>query len=199
RALRQEEEKEEEERAEKEGSSPPSFASRLDEQLRRLFTPTDIPWNVISLVLVIAGVFILTSGPVKPVLPQASTAFDAPFAAIDYLAAKLAGDAGSARGNWLSAPQFGDMMIWYLNPVPRLFIDTRFDMYGNDIVHDYQALEGCRPGWESLMKKYDIDWVFLPAKSSPLVERLRREPGWSTWYTDEHAVILQRTSGAHPL
>jgi hypothetical protein len=46
---------------------------------------------------------------------------------------------------------------------------------------------------EALLAKYDLDGALLHLEEQqPLADRLRREPGWSLRYEDEHTALFVR-------
>lgn len=82
-------------------------------------------------------------------------------------------------------------MIWDLKPVPQLFIDTRFDMYGADLVHDYQTISDCLPGWDDRFQSYQIDWVFVTPKL-PLAKVLKSRSDWKVLQEGSSCIYLER-------
>jgi hypothetical protein len=160
-------------------------------------------WPGILLALSLFGVFMISTRVVEPTIPQGSGAFPAPFDAIRFLSKNL------PSGRVLNDAQLGDMMIWYLiaqekpllaqdpykpEPVetkPKVFIDTRFDMYGAPLVGDYYVMRNAKPGWQKLFERYNFDWVFLPAKAR-LVDELGKNGDWREVYREKSAVIFVR-------
>ncbi|HEY9683720.1 MAG TPA: hypothetical protein V6C86_19220 [Oculatellaceae cyanobacterium] len=120
-----------------------------------------------------------------PRLPQSGVAFVAPFNAVETIGGK------SIEGNILNDAQFGDLLIWYHPGAPLVFIDTRYDMYGEALVNDYLTLVQAKPGWQELMKKYDIKTVFLRPHNA-LVEKLKQEPDWHVDFSDDKAVVISQ-------
>jgi hypothetical protein len=116
-------------------------------------------------------------------LPQ-QTNFTPPFKALEYIAAH------QPSGNIYNDPHFGSMLIWYRPDAPKVFIDTRFDMYESMFLRDFgEALFG--NGYEELFDRYKISWVFLKP-IAPLVQILGRDPNWQTCYQDDCSVIMKR-------
>ncbi|MDZ4834738.1 MAG: hypothetical protein SGJ27_13255 [Candidatus Melainabacteria bacterium] len=160
-------------------------------------------WPAALLLFSIFGVFMISTRVVKPTIPQGSSVFPSPFPAIKVLAKNL------PEGRVLNNSQFGDMMIWHLisqeKPIlgadpfqcppamakPKVFIDTRFDMYGAPLVSDYYTIKNAKPGWNELFQKYKFDWVFMPPHA-PIVKELSKDPGWKSVYNETDAVILVR-------
>jgi hypothetical protein len=122
---------------------------------------------------------------VKPHLPQASKAFEYPAQVIKYMGEHPAG------GRGFNAPQLGDVMIWQLESPPKVFIDTRFDMYGAAIVEDYETIAYCKPGWEQLFRHYDFDWLFINSQE-PLAHAVSGSHEWQVFAEDPGSVYMRR-------
>jgi len=120
-------------------------------------------------------------------LPQ-TTWFVPPFKAFEYLKAH------QPSGNVYNDSHFGSMLIWYRPDAPKVFIDTRFDIYESVFLRNFgEALFGNH--YEELFDRYKISWVFLKP-AVPLVEILSRDPKWETCYRDDVSVIMKRVEPA---
>ena len=97
-------------------------------------------------------------------------------------------DLGSVTGVRLN-DEFGDYIIYAGWPEYRVFFDGRSDMYGTDLLKEYLKVSTIRPGWEEILKKYNVDLIFF-RKNSALPEILLERGGWKTIYVDEAANIL---------
>lgn len=139
--------------------------------------------------LVVCGVWFTTSRIAPPVLPQSGKAFHSPMKAVNFLGAHR------PPGNVFNEPQFGDVMIWYMNPLLPVFIDTRFDMYGAGLLADYNRIHECLHGWQSTLDSYGINTVFV-SPDCKLAARLSADPAWTTDFTDSSAVVLSRAAHA---
>ena len=118
------------------------------------------------------------------VMPQTISGFTPPFAALDYIQKK------QPAGNLYNDPFFGSMLIWYKPRAPKVFIDTRFDMYEFDFLSKFgEAVLGHE--YQSLFERYKIDWVFVKP-FAPLVQILGQDSGWKETFRDDTAVIFER-------
>ncbi len=181
------------------GASP---VAKTSSGLSSMIGPVATP--VLLFVFGILGVLLtFTRLPIPPTVPQEGVAFQAPRGGISYLAEKL------PQGRVLNDPQYGDMMIWHLcvqekpfllkdpfrvtrtAPAPKVFIDTRFDMYGPELVGDYHSITNLKPGWKDVFERYHFDWVFLPKKFR-LIDILKSDMKWHELYSDGDSVILAR-------
>jgi len=163
----------------------------------------DGSWPAMLLLLSIFGVFLISTRVVKPTIPQGSNVFPPPFKALSYLAENL------PKGRVFNDAQYGDMMIWHLvsqeKPIltsdpfdcpvaktkPKVFIDTRFDMYGAPLVGDYYVIRNAKAGWDAKFAQYRFDWVFLPEKAE-LAKQLKNSADWELVFNKEKALIFVR-------
>jgi hypothetical protein len=120
-----------------------------------------------------------------PVLPQSGGAFKLPVKALEVV------NSHHASEHILNDPQFGDALIWYHPGAPKVFVDTRFDMYGENLVRDYTCMQSAKPGWQELINKYGVKTVFLKP-DDPVVQKLKASPPWQMEYIDKDAAVLFR-------
>lgn len=149
-------------------------------------------WIAMFLVVSGLGVYLISSRVIPPEIPQSSSGFVMPAKALDYLRKSM------PVGKMYADAQYGDVIIWHLaaKGVPvKVFVDTRFDMYGDELMSDYYRLRNCQKGWRKLLDKYEFDWVFLPREGS-LSEQLWKSKDWSVIYNDKVSVIFKRSTGA---
>jgi hypothetical protein len=93
-----------------------------------------------------------------------------------------------------TSDQWGDYLIYRGWPHQKVFIDGRSDFYGPAVGNDYLRLMEARPGWDNLLRKYEIGAVLLP-REWPLGELLARDPEWSRIREDGLAVLYERSGG----
>lgn len=160
-------------------------------------------WVVMVVAFSLLGIVLITTRVVPPTVPQPSEGFAAPQKLMKYIAKQ------DDLGRVLNNPQIGDMIIWYLltdakaamaedswrigndKYRPKVFIDTRFDMYGEPLVSDYYLMANCKPGWRKLFDKYNFDWVVL-LKSQNLAKVLSSDKEWKIAYKDTGAILFVR-------
>jgi hypothetical protein len=142
----------------------------------------------VVLIAVVSGV-VLTAHLVPPQVPQNSPNIHVPNQAIKFLADN------QPEGRLLNDPELGDVLLWRMQKPPRVFIDSRFDMYGTELITDYQTIANCEPGWQRLLDKYKIDWLFFPPRA-PIAKALLSDGSWRTLYADNEAVIIAKRQGS---
>jgi hypothetical protein len=160
---------------------------RTDDPDGWIYNPNQIKWTFVILALAVGGALTCSLKIAKPELPQSSGAFTAPIKAVEFLSKH------DYAGHTFNDSQFGDVMIWHSPSNPKVFIDTRYDMYGPKIVQDYYVLRGLKPGWQNLIDSYQIKLIFFPTKMD-IIQKLSKNPDWCTIYEDGAATILQLKS-----
>lgn len=152
--------------------------------LARLTNPFQPAWPLMCILSVAFGVYICTYS-VTPQVPQESAAFQPPFKAIEFI------DKNKPAGNLLNDPHFGAVMIYKMRENPPVFIDPRYNLYGNTLLQDYWHMVNCDVNYRELLDKYKIDWVFLDHKAK-LPKVLAKDSQWQLLYSDERSVIYGR-------
>jgi len=168
-----------------EESEEETFISGLNKKLSALFDPTFVSTFVWFGLASLFGAYIITTRLDAPTVPQPSMVLKVPTAAIQYLKEhkpeRLFNDA-----------QFGDIIIWQTEGTLPVFIDTRYDMYGNTFVRQYQIMRFGEPGFEKLFNFYGITDVMVPPKGS-LAKELGAKSQWKLVFSDEAATIFHRS------
>jgi len=173
-----------------EAITPISYDTGINQRFGELLA--EKAWIGILLVVSGLGVYLISSRVIPPEIPQSSSGFVMPKKAIEYLRANV------PEGKMYSDAQYGDAIIWHLaakGVAIKVFVDTRFDMYGDELMSDYYRLRNCQKGWRKLLDKYQFDWVFLPREGS-LTDKLRQSEDWSELYSDKESFIFKRAASA---
>jgi hypothetical protein len=92
-------------------------------------------------------------------------------------------------GNMFNNDEFGDYLIYRGYPSYRVFFDGRSDMYGNEIMKEYSKVCNFNPGWEKVLEKHGITWIFFDSDSK-LSRYLLKNPDWALVYSDKVADIF---------
>ncbi len=161
-----------------------SFAADFEKKFANIFNPLTFVWPITVVALSLAGCFFTFTRVVSPTMPQSSTAFIAPVKAIDFLREHR------PIGNVLNDAQFGDMLIWYAPEIP-VFIDTRYDMHGEQMAADYVSMMSGTHNWGDLYRRYKIDWLFLPP-TAEILDQLKTDANWKVEFEDKSAIVLSR-------
>lgn len=100
------------------------------------------------------------------------------------------------EGNLFNHDEWGDYLIYAMDPPPKLFLDGRLDMYGEEILEDYAKVVNIEEEVESVLGKYEIDWVLFPP--SPFTRYLQASGGWQEVYGDDQLSVLTRMIPSRP-
>lgn len=97
--------------------------------------------------------------------------------------------AGYPEGNLLNDYEWGDYLLFGLDPPPKVFIDGRADMYGEEVFSDYKKISNLDKDINTLLGKYEIKWTIFP--SEHILNRYLKDcRGWKSLYSDEFTEIL---------
>jgi hypothetical protein len=108
-----------------------------------------------------------------------------PTKAVDFILAE------NIPGNIFNNEEFGDYIIYKAWPRYRVFFDGRSDMYGGILGGEYLKVARALPGWQDVLKKHQVDWVFFNTGST-LSSALNINPAWQLIYSDPVASIFVR-------
>ncbi|HUM05662.1 MAG TPA: hypothetical protein VLT90_09380 [Terriglobales bacterium] len=90
---------------------------------------------------------------------------------------------------------WGGYAIWKLSPEYHVFIDGRADLYGDNILREFQQALQLQEGWRQVLDSRGVEVVLVPP-SSPLSQALSMDAGWGSEYRDSQAVIFLRNRAA---
>ncbi len=92
-------------------------------------------------------------------------------------------------GRLFNAYNWGGYLTWTLQEYP-VFIDGRADLYGEEIIGQWQAIVNAEPqAWE-LLDRWQIQIILLEP-SYPILRELPQR-GWKIVYQDTHSILLLR-------
>ena len=156
----------------------------ISDRLTELADPMSTKFPAFCIGVMCLSTYLMTY-VVTPEIPQGSKAFEVPGAAIEYIAKH------PPHGNQLNDPHFGAVLEWRVDNNPPVFIDPRYNLFGNDLLQDYWKMVQCGPGWQALLQKYDIQWVFVQPQYE-LPKRLAVDSSWKCLFSDKYSVIYSR-------
>jgi hypothetical protein len=165
---------------------------RAFENFSREFGANDsIPrWHLVSVVcmVLVAGIFYTPAPP-----PSFRAEYDPkqyPEAALSVLRDQ------SVTRSIFADDEWGDYLIYRLYPNTRVFVDGRFDLYGEDFTKKYLDLLNAKFGWQETLDKYRVDTVLLRV-DAPLTGALKESRRWRPVYDDGIAIVFRsRTTPA---
>jgi hypothetical protein len=110
-----------------------------------------------------------------------------PVAAVKFI------EKANLTGNMFNNDEFGDYVIYAAWPRYKVFFDGRSDMYGTSILKEYTKVTGFGDGWEKILDKYRINWIFYNTNSH-LTRFLKERKDWVLIYQDKVASIFIRNT-----
>jgi hypothetical protein len=110
-----------------------------------------------------------------------------PVAAVEFLKKE------HIKGHMFNNDEFGDYIIYAAWPEYKVFFDGRSDMYGAERMKEYFKVTGVERGWDNVLKKYDMNWIFYDANSF-LSRFLLERVDWKLIYADKVADIFVRNT-----
>jgi hypothetical protein len=97
-------------------------------------------------------------------------------------------------GAMFNSYNWGGYLIYALREKP-VFVDGRTDLYGDPLLTRYLAAAIGGDGWRETLDEYAVQVVVMETASG-LARRLRDEPGWQVFYSDDLASVFTRTQEA---
>jgi len=89
----------------------------------------------------------------------------------------------------------GGALIFYFGPEIPVFMDDRADFYWEEFIrNDYFPVRFALPGWDEVLKKYEVDSLILPAGHS-LKALLALCPEWIPVHRDDLVMIYWKADG----
>jgi hypothetical protein len=119
-----------------------------------------------------------------------------PVAAVTFLQKEFPGEHPGTEPVF-STDAWGGYLIYRMNPgrmYPgrKVVVDDRHDLYGSGRIRQYLILTQAEPGWQGVLKEWQIRTALLPADST-LANLLRELPrDWRVAYEDKVAVVFER-------
>jgi hypothetical protein len=137
----------------------------------------------VAMILVVAKPQLLGG---QPLLRTELPADQFPVGAVEFLRRSP----GAVRGEMFNEYMWGGYLIWAL-PERKVFIHPNLNVYGVELLTDFIEVNNARPGWEDILKKYNVGWTILP-HDHHLNRALTQSADWELVYTDTVATIYRR-------
>jgi hypothetical protein len=108
-----------------------------------------------------------------------------PVSAVDYLAKH------GIHSHIFCPDDWGGYLIYHLYPDVGVFMDDRYDFYGEAFLRDYMQVARARPNWQTVLKRNNVNWILI-TPDSPIASVLALSPEWTPLYADNTARIFGR-------
>ena len=123
--------------------------------------------------------------------PAPPAKFRAEYDPKQYPAAALEAVRGAEMSQSIFADdEWGDYLIYRLHPQTKVFVDGRFDLYGEAFTKKYLDLLNAKYGWEQTLRTYSVDTVLLRI-DTPLTGALKESRRWRPVYDDGMAIVFR--------
>ena len=142
-------------------------------------------WGVIPLLLVLTGT-LLGVGALEHAGRVGFNAQKFPVGAANFLEQHDLSTRIFAKDQW------GGYLIYRFAGRAKVFMDGRSDFYGRDMLETYAQVMEVRPGWDAVLKHYNVR-VVLASPDNALSSVLQLSPDWKRIYTDPVAAVFERT------
>ncbi len=109
---------------------------------------------------------------------------------VDYLEEDL------PPGNMFNEYALGGYLLYALTPPPKVFIDGRADMYGEQILTDYNSIKSSCSKRQELLDQYAIDWVVFETSSDLLMD-LKKSGLWQTTFENDGYEVVARVDNSY--
>jgi len=95
------------------------------------------------------------------------------------------------QGHMFNEFDWGGYLLLTLWPDQQIFMDGHTHIYGEKLTKEYEHVIDLTPGWDDILKKYNIKWAIV-RENAPLTIALSESNKWAVVYRDETAVIFTR-------
>jgi fluoride ion exporter CrcB/FEX len=93
-------------------------------------------------------------------------------------------------GNLFNDYATGGYLVWALPEYP-VFVDSRSDIYGDEILIQSLTIENAQPDWQKLVAEWHIN-IVLVSPESALSAALSREADWQACFHEPHFTVFLR-------
>ena len=121
-----------------------------------------------------------------PVLSTELPANRFPVAAVEFL--RRSPDA--VHGEMFNEYAWGGYFIFAM-PERKVFIHPNLEPYGEEVTREFLEVNNVEPGWNEVLKKYNVGWTILP-REHRLNYVLAQRADWKLAYSDSVAFIYAR-------
>jgi hypothetical protein len=92
-------------------------------------------------------------------------------------------------GNLLNEYNWGGYLI-FTSPQTPVFVDGRTDLFGDEIIGEWQKVVQGDPEWITILEKWDVQTLLLQPEKPVLL--LMKDFGWRIGFEDEKSVVMIR-------
>jgi hypothetical protein len=99
-------------------------------------------------------------------------------------------------GRVFNSMSFGSYLIWAAYPQYPVFVDSRIELFPENVWLDYLRISNAQGDWEALLTEYGVNTLMLsPVEQPALVKAAETSHEWKKIYQDVESYIFVRVSG----
>lgn len=80
----------------------------------------------------------------------------------------------------------------YASPANPVFVDSRIELFPEDVWTDYVAVINAQDGWQEILDRWQVDAIVLRPEDSTLVPLLEEDSDWRLAYRDGSGTVFVR-------
>lgn len=98
-------------------------------------------------------------------------------------------------GRVFNSMSFGSYLIWAAYPQYQVFVDSRIELFPENVWLDYLTISNAEGDWEALLREYGVNTLMLsPVEQPALVKAAETSHDWKKIYQDTESCIFARAS-----
>jgi hypothetical protein len=176
--------------AENQGSSTLRrwLASLRDFDSRMLVLQSSLRGHLWPALAIVVVLFACLHGGKLGAYTVVRTQFDPqhlPVGAVDYLQLRREYEPVLSLDTW------GGYLIYRRDPLGKVYVDDRHDLYGAEFLKNYLKIIRGAPDWNATLDETRVRWVLIPMGST-LDNLLRATPEWKIAYQDNTAILFEK-------
>ena len=145
---------------------------------------------IFCIVLIIMGVITLPWFKSRLPFPQAKAGListETPVQATQVLLEE------NPPGQIFNAISFGSYLIWAAYPQYQVFVDSRIELFPENVWIDYLNISNALGDWEARLKDYGVNTLMLsPVEQPELVAAVQESGEWNLLYNDNSTLLFKR-------
>jgi hypothetical protein len=96
-------------------------------------------------------------------------------------------------GHVFNDMSFGSYLIWAAYPQYQVFVDSRIELFSENVWLDYLDISNAEGDWETKLREYGVNTLMLsPVEQPALVVAAQESDEWEVRYQDASAIIFER-------
>ena len=96
-------------------------------------------------------------------------------------------------GRIFNSISFGSYLIWASYPHYQVFVDTRIELFSEQVWIDYLNISNAYGDWEASLRRYGANTLMLsPVEQPSLIQAIKDSDRWILSYQDDSALIYVR-------